>query len=149
MVRRKTNIQTTENNCKPKKLNLLLLFTSLRKHKSLKVIREKFLFECLFLRQTFLQSIQCQSCHGCINHDPVRGLCSELFEVILLHQSSIHKTFSTLAGIEPGISRSLTVRLNHVTKALTLCMRCFVNSVPDVVDWNSVFSRNRRLYYKR
>ena len=47
-----------------------------------------------------LQSIQGQTWHECINHD-------------------IHRTYakkSTLTGLEPGISRSLAVCLNRLTK---------------------------------
>ena len=66
-----------------------------------------------------LPSILGQTCHECINHDTVVGLCSELLMRLSYYiHRSYGKNASTLAGIELGTSWSQVVCLNRSTKAL-------------------------------
>ena len=77
---------------------------------------------CFHVRQSdFLQSIQGQTWHGCINHDKVVGLCSKLLMKISIEHAD--KSFGLYLGIEPRTTRSWVVFLNHSTKALSKIAR--------------------------
>ena len=80
-------VETLENYHFPKRLFLLL-------------------FACLntcftFDHQTFLQSVPGQTCHGCVNHDIVIGLCSKLLMWLSYHNLRFGKKLLAHIGIEP------------------------------------------------
>ena len=73
-----------------------------------------FLFGCLFHVRPwdFIKSVHGQTCHGCINHGTVIGLCSDLLTRLsfYIHRAGIIK-FLTLAGIEPATTWSCALSL--------------------------------------